>query len=369
MPEMLVLQSRLPRSHPLAAVCRSWFPTTEVAVEPLAAASFSGSVLDRVTSNAGCHILKSFAPGTSAARIRFVHAVMRHLREQGIDEVPAVQDTFAGDSFAIDGDGQAWELQGFMPGMSRSRPTAAAVAAAAAFLGGVHAVAATMPENPPDVGPSPGLVRRIGQARSWLERPWARLVEAPAPATCGRDLADALRPRVDRAAGLVTATAGYRTIAAIASLEPRPVTRQAVLRDVWSAHLLFGAGRPPRVTGLVDFHAAGIETPAADIGRLLGSWLDPDAVTTVWWFEFLAAYVAGGGAAGLEHAVPFLAASGIVFGLDNWFRWVLVEGRDFPGTTAVLSRVDSLLASLPTALEILRSPLLCPGLTGKNSSL
>jgi Ser/Thr protein kinase RdoA (MazF antagonist) len=368
MPEMPVLPSRPPRSHPLAALCRSWFPAAEVAIEPLAAASFSGSVLYRVTSAAGCHVLKSFAPGTSAARIRFVHALMRHLRERGIGEVPAVRDTVAGETFVTDGDGQAWELQAFMPGLPRERPTAAAVSEAATFLGRVHAVAATMPENPPDVGPSPGMVRRIGQARGWLERPWGRLVEDSTAARCRSMLADALRPRVDRAAGLVADAAAHRTIAAIAALEPRPVTRQAVLRDVWSAHLLFAAGRPPRVTGLVDFHAAGIETPATDIARLLGSWLDPEAVTTVWWFEFLAAYVAGGGPAGLEHAVPFLAASGIVFGLDNWFRWVLVEGRDFPGPTAVLSRVDRLLASLPTALEILGNPLLCPGLTRKISS-
>jgi hypothetical protein len=49
----------------------------------------------------------------------------------------------------------------------------------------------------------------------------------------------------------------------------------------------------------------------------------------------------------------FLAASGIVFGLDNWFRWVLEEGRRFDDATAVTGRVDRLLGTLPAALEIL----------------
>jgi hypothetical protein len=46
-----------------------------------------------------------------------------------------------------------------------------------------------------------------------------------------------------------------------------------------------------------------------------------------------------------------LHAAGVVFGLDNWFRWVLEEGRTFSDPTAALLRADRLLAALPVALQ------------------
>jgi Ser/Thr protein kinase RdoA (MazF antagonist) len=366
---MPVLPSRSPRFQSAAALCRHWFPDQRIAPEPLAAAGFSGSLLARVAAADGTYVLKSFTPETSPARIRFVHTLMRHLRERGIEQVPRVRDTIAGESFAVDGEGRCWELLDFMPGEPRERPAAEAVAGAMALLGRVHAAAATMPENPLDTGLSPGMSRRINQARTWLAVPWTMLLDRPAPERDPRRLAAAVRARLAQAAGAVAAADGDQIIMAIAALEPRPVGRQAVLRDIWSAHVLFSAGRRPQVVGLLDFHAAGIESPAADIARLLGSWLEPAALETAWWFEFLAAYLEGGGKPGLQQAVPFLAASGVVFGLDNWFRWMLVEGREFAASAAVLARMDRLLANLPAALAILANPLLCPGLTCKNSSL
>jgi Ser/Thr protein kinase RdoA (MazF antagonist) len=369
MPEMPVLPSRPPRSLPVAALCGRWFPDTQVTPEPLVAAGFSGSLLHRVIAGEQTYVLKSFAPGASPGRIRFVHALMRHLRDRGVEQVPAVLNDAAGESFVVDGEGRSWELLEFMPGEPSEQPGPEAVAEAVRLLGKVHAAAATMPENPPDHGPSPGMSRRISQARAWLAMPWRPLLERPDTEAGVRSLLAEVRLRVARAADSVAAADGRRIMAAIAALEPRPVGRQAVLRDIWSAHVLFAAGRHPRVTGLLDYHAAGIESPAADIARLLGSWLEPAAIETIWWFEFMAAYLDGGGRPGLQQAVPFLAASGILFGLDNWFRWILVEGRRFAAPAPVLARIDRLVASLPIALEILANPLLCPGLTGKNSSL
>ena len=55
--------------------------------------------------------------------------------------------------------------------------------------------------------------------------------------------------------------------------------------------------------------------------------------------------------------VPFLAASGVVFGLDNWFRWIFEQGRRFADQAAVASRVERLTAALPAALSLLRAHL------------
>jgi hypothetical protein len=59
--------------------------------------------------------------------------------------------------------------------------------------------------------------------------------------------------------------------------------------------------------------------------------------------------------------VPFLAASGVVFGLDNWFRWIFEQGRRFGDHPAVVGRVERLTAALPAALSLLRAQLAEPG--------
>jgi hypothetical protein len=53
--------------------------------------------------------------------------------------------------------------------------------------------------------------------------------------------------------------------------------------------------------------------------------------------------------------VPWLHATGVVVGLDNWFRWTLEEDRRFADPARVLARIDRLSAQLPAALESLRS--------------
>jgi hypothetical protein len=47
--------------------------------------------------------------------------------------------------------------------------------------------------------------------------------------------------------------------------------------------------------------------------------------------------------------IPFLHATGVVFGIDNWFRWTCEEHREFPSTQKMLDRIDRLLAALPGA--------------------
>lgn len=333
--------------HDLPSICRHWLGAADVSLRPLAGAGFSGSPLFVVECRRGRFVLKAFAPGTPATRIHFVHALMRHLASRGIGAVPAVVASASGDSFWVDARGRAWELQAFMPGSAVFTPADGQITAAMALLGRLHDAAASLPENPPDAGPSPALTRRVDQARAWLARPWENLPTEQA----ADGLRRAIVPRLTAAIDGMRHADGAALITRLAASPPRSLRRQSVLRDVWAAHVLFASDDPCRVSGLVDFHAATTDTPAADLGRLLGSWLVPAAAEPRWWRDRLAAY-------GATHAddldlVPFLAASGVVFGLDNWFRWVLVEGRTFADAAAVTDRVDWLLGVLSTALQIL----------------
>ncbi|MFM8415095.1 MAG: phosphotransferase [Planctomycetota bacterium] len=362
------MRSRAAPLDELRRLCHVWLATREFSLEPLAG-GFSGSPLFLVRTPDAAHVLKAFAPGTSPGRARFVHALVRHLRRRGVAEVPAVLDPPAGESFLADREGRLWELQAFVAGQPVTAPSLRQVGSALEVLARLHAAAAEMPENPPDTGPSPGIARRVEQARAWLASPWHRLRDAAASSTAGGPLARLVAERLGAACDRLRAADGERIIAAVAAIEPQPVGRQAVLRDVWAAHVLFDAPATDRVTGVIDVHAAATDTPATDLGRLLGSWMTADAVAPEWWAERLVAYDALPQAEGALRLVPFLAASGILFGLDNWFRWVLEAGRTFDRPDEVTARLDWLVSMLPTALEILANRRNELGLTAENCSL
>jgi Ser/Thr protein kinase RdoA (MazF antagonist) len=62
----------------------------------------------------------------------------------------------------------------------------------------------------------------------------------------------------------------------------------------------------------------------------------------------------------LSHAetdlIPFLHATGVVLGLDNWFRWTLGERRTFPDARRMFDRIDRLLQELPAAIATAWTP-------------
>lgn len=351
MTEKPVFPTRAAQLDELRALCRIWLATREVSLDPLPG-GFSGAPLFVVRSGPATHVLKGFAPGTTPARARFVHALMHHLRRRGLEVVPGVMEAPSGASFLADRSGTLWELQSFVAGEPAASPSSGQVRSALRVLSRLHALAAEMPENPPDVGPSPGIARRIEQARGWLARPWPALRTA-ADAAADRPLARLAGERLGTACDLLRAAEGQRIVAAIAALEPRPVRRQSVLRDVWSAHVLFHPVGSERVSGIIDFHAAATDTPATDVARLLGSWMTTAAAAADWWTERLGATADLPLPTGDVGLVRFLAASGILFGVDNWFRWLLEAGRTFDRPAAVATRLDWLLSMLPTALEIL----------------
>jgi len=366
---MPVLPLASPALSDLRQICRRWFPEAAVDLEPLTGPGFSGSPLYLVRAGREQHVLKAFAGGSSLGRVRFVQALVRHLRDRGVSEVPALRAAVAGERFVVDAAGRVWEMQAFVPGRETADPTMPQVMAAIAAVGRLHAAAASMPENPPDVGPSPGIARRIAQARGWLLRPWELVLEAVPPAAVESGLAARLRPRFAEAAATLRQARAERILAAIAAAEPGPLVRQTVLRDIWSAHVLFPTAGQPRVAGIVDLHAAGADTPATDLGRLLGSWMTARSAEPDWWRRRLAAYDGTEPDEAFTRLVMFLAASGTLFGLDNWLRWVFEEGREFGDVRAVVTRVDRLVSVLPTALEILAAVPDPPGLTLENCSL
>ena len=357
-----------------AQLCTAWFGPQRLVIGPLAAAGFSGSRVYRVEVAADAHdgaaagpgaggrfILKSFHAQASREQAAWVHGLMRRLRAEGIGEVPALVPCLRDGlpdcpTLQADATGTLWEMAQWLPGGAVEAPSVAQATAALEALARLHTAAARLP-GPPQTGPSPGQLRRRQQARDLLERPWSLRRTA-----CGSGVDAALVARFDEAIAIFARADGDRAVASVARLVPRPLPLQPVLRDVWSDHVLFtvdehgASATGNRVSAIIDYHAAGVDTPATDLARLLGSWLPPVAGQAAplldAWREPLAAYERLRPLAAVERRlVPWLDATAVILGLDNWFRWTLDEQRKFPDTTRVQGRIDRLLRRLEGAIE------------------
>ncbi|MGB8851956.1 MAG: aminoglycoside phosphotransferase family protein [Pirellulales bacterium] len=347
----------------LDGVCAAWGHGRLRSWMPLAATGFSGASLYVVSfaDVPGRFVLKPFAANVPRQRAEWVHQLMHHARHAGVTEVPQLLTTAAGGSVGESEDGGLWELVEFVEGQPCASPTSAQAAAALVAVARVHGAVASWPGAVPDHGPSRGVVRRMEQARNLLGRSWATRLEAADSRDGTAELAQEVRALCRDADRILAGPLGRRSLTAVAEAGIGAVHRQAVLRDIWSDHVLFDPMAPARVAGIVDFHAAGIDTPLADLARLLGSWeievpLGLAVVPSLAdrWAEPLAAYEQASGrslAAADRWLCGWLSASAVICSLDNWFRWILEENRHFADASRVLARIRRLLVDLPAAVE------------------
>jgi len=341
---------------PLAELCRRWCAAAPVSIMPMGTPGFSGSRVFAVELPGidGWLVLKSFHAAASVEHARFVHRLVKHLRAEGLAQVPGVMPAVDGDTVVTDPAGTLWELASFMPGEVIPCPTPTQAAAAATALARLHLAAARMLGYAARMGPSPGVVRRIDQARQLRAISWQSRRTALPEAANSPQCADIVT-RFDAAITIFASCGGDACLERVAAMRTGECLQQVVLRDVWCDHILFADRRSSEVTGIIDLHAAGIDTPATDLARLLGSWHAPaesqqDTLCDRW-PEAMMAYSIERRLTRFEAAlIPFLHASAIVFGLDNWFRWTLDERRSFADPQRVLTRIDRLIWELPAAL-------------------
>jgi Ser/Thr protein kinase RdoA (MazF antagonist) len=339
------------RERWLRDVCAAWLGSRPVVIEPLPAGGFSGASIVRVRAagEAAAWVLKSF-PRSRVEHVGWVHALMRHVRGAGVAEVPEVAVTKAGTSVVVGPEGDAWELVAFVVGASTATPTVAQAAAAAACLARIHVAAATLPGAAPSRAVPGAVTRRIAHAAALRAAPWSGRLGARSAAT---HACPEIVPRLERAVAIFSEADGARALERVAARVPTPARVQAVLRDVTSDHVLYRAGGSPDIAGVIDFHAAAIDTPATDLARLVGSWRP--ARDRGLREAALAAYEAVRPLEAAERGdVGWLDATGVILGLDHWFRWTLDEGRPFAHPAAVVARIDGLLERLAESVADLR---------------
>jgi homoserine kinase type II len=90
------------------------------------------------------------------------------------------------------------------------------------------------------------------------------------------------------------------------------------------------------VTGLIDFGAMQIDTPAADVARLLGSFVRDDPTG---WQSGVAAYTSIRLLSEVElRAVSALDLAGKILAGCNWLRWIYIDGRQFDQLRQIVER-------------------------------
>jgi len=338
----------------LRSACTAWLGDRDAVVEWLARDAFSGSAIVRVCDGdpEADLVLKSF-PAKARPRIAWVHGLMASLRAAGCHEVPAVVTARSGGTIIEDGNGRAWEAVRFVSGVATDEPSVGQARAAAAAVARLHLAAAAWPAAPPRGAVPAAVTRRIEQAGRMLSEPWHSVAT---PGGAVTSLGDAMAARLAQATAIARETGLSGALQRVMAERAMPSMLQAVVRDLWSSHVLFATDERTRVAGLVDFHAAAVDTPATDLARLLGSWCRGPAIPLDdVCREALAAYESIRPLTAEEHRlVPWLDATATIFGLDNWFRWVLVEGRRFECSARVFQRVDRLVKRLTEAVVWLR---------------
>jgi homoserine kinase type II len=260
--------------------------------------------------------------------------MLRHASEHGFTILPVPIVTRDGQSFVEENE-HLWELAPWMPGVAdfERDPRIEKLLSAMYALAQFHLAVA-------DFNTAPSV---IPHASSAIMRRIARLSVPHPDGALGLEhaITESVWPALAPLAREFTAALPKAALRAMALLEPAsraPLPLQPCLRDIWHDHILFTGDK---VTGIIDFGAADVDTPATDIARLLGSMVGDDRAL---WQSGLAAYESIRPLSDHERsAIPGLDASGIVIALCNWIRWIYIERRQFENRQQIVDRFARLV--------------------------
>ncbi len=294
--------------------------------EPVESAGFSGAGVWCGHGTTGPAFALKLIPDPSRAdRTRTIHNWMTAARTAGLGFVPAVVPTTFGDTVSVTPDGVA-EVVAWMPGVAdfHSSPTTVKLTAACTALADLHRVWCAVERH---TAPCPAVQRRLNLLTKWERfRPAFDQLDAQS------------HPLLRSANDLVNARLRdcRRSLAAWSAT---PVIVFPCLCDVWHDHVLFTGDR---VSGVIDYSAMKVDSPAVDLARLLADLVGPRS-------ERFAVGLAAYHAASPPVPVPVelvrvLADTGVVCGVANWVMRL-------SGGTTLSARVQTRLRKLLQSAE------------------
>lgn len=314
----------------IAEILRAYPPDCHpTQVEPLGnAGGLSGAQFWRLVAPRGALGLRCWPiEHPSLERLEFIHAVLRHATAGGPDFLPVPITTSTGTSI-VQKAGRLWEMTPWLPGAAdyEQSPSAEKLRSAMVALAKFHVAVGDFPAST-QFAPAPAISQRLKRLRELKSGGTVELIDA---------IDDKMWPELAPSARRFAAELPRVVPAAITRLTPlaqMQLPLQICVRDVWSENILFTGDT---VSGIVDFGAVDVDTPATDIARLLGSLAGDDATG---WRTGLDAYASVRPLTNDESlVVPLLDIAGTILAGRNWLRWIYVERREFSDTTRVIER-------------------------------
>lgn len=300
------------------------------------AGGFSGSLLWRIEREAGDLCLRRWPrEHPTQERLRFIHGVLKHFGQSGLNCIPVPIPTPKGMTFVAH-DEHFWELAPWMPGKADfwDNPSHQRLASMMKTVAQLHRVAEAA--YPRCHEASPTLLSRRDQLQRLMPGEIDQLALA-----LERHASQPLQNRGRR----LIAHFRNRAPAAVAKIEQAVrisgVPLFPVIRDLWHDHILFTGNE---VTGIVDFGAMQVDSAACDLARLLGSLIGNDkgayvfavdaynSIRYLLWEE--------------KFLIDVLDEANVILAGLNWLQWICVEERTFPNMAAVFARLDAILSRL-----------------------
>jgi Ser/Thr protein kinase RdoA (MazF antagonist) len=301
------------------------------------AGGFSGARFWRLRTAAGTLCVRRWpAEHPAPAELATIHAVLRHVKDAGVQTVPVPMPTRNGASY-VERSGFLWELTPWMPGQADywRAPSRNKLIAALEALGHFHRATASFADNCATATVAPAIQSRGDLLNDLLSAGLQQMGSAidARPDTEMTRIAKQIVVLFPRVAGQIESQ--------LAVANRLAVTIRPCLRDIWHDHVLF---TDDRVTGLIDFGAMKNDSVAADLSRLLGS-LAGDNVGD--WACGLAAYQRVCRLSPDEfQLIGILDSSTILLSGMNWLRWIYLENRTFEDKASVVNRLRNITRRL-----------------------
>jgi Ser/Thr protein kinase RdoA (MazF antagonist) len=199
--------------------------------------------------------LKHWPAETTSARLTQIHTWMGGAAH--LPFVPRVLPTLDGSTSVEDGK-SLWDATNWLPGVPCIPADKAKVESACESVAKLHK--AWFPYQ--QTAACPGILRRIEVLSQWLSSPHAAFAS----------LEPGLTHLIQRAGEVVKRTAPI-TLETLTPWRNVPLHIQPCIRDLRGEHVLFEAAH---VSGIVDYGAMEMDSPALDLARLLGDLAGED---------------------------------------------------------------------------------------------
>ncbi|MDY3554976.1 phosphotransferase [Gemmata sp. JC717] len=300
-------------------------PATAGLVWHPAPAGFSGAVVWRGDDLEGVPqvALKGWPLSTTLERVREVHSWLAPA--SALPFVPTVIRNTLGDT-AVSAVGRVWDACRWLPGAPAPQPSEAETRAACEAVAQLHLACPAEPVKRPCAA--------VG-ARLRL------LVDHQGLYAAGTILPP-LAPQLDALLARAAAEIGRCADAAVEALRPWaawPVRVRPCVRDLRREHVLFQSSA---VTGIIDYGAMAIDTPAGDLARLLGDFAEADPAL---FEEGLSAYRRASGPLDVpDEFVRLLATTGTLCSLLGWLFRLFVRAEPVANPVTLAHRLTHLIS-------------------------